>query len=74
MTASASVSTTSRSWETSCGMEDIYYKPVMVTAGLEKLNVPTPTAADAGAGAGAGKNVGIREAAAAAVAAAALYV
>lgn len=72
--ASASVSTTSRSWETSCGLHDIYYKPLTVTAGMEKLNVPTAEPTDAGAGAGKGEeNLGIGRAVAAAVAAAAMY-
>ncbi|EYE90624.1 uncharacterized protein EURHEDRAFT_466861 [Aspergillus ruber CBS 135680] len=72
MTASVSVSTTSRTWETSCGLHDIYYKPLTVTAGMEKLNVPTAEPTDAGAG--AGENLGIGRAVAAAAAAAAMYV
>ncbi|BCR90590.1 uncharacterized protein ACHE_60476A [Aspergillus chevalieri] len=74
MTASASVSTTSRNWETSCGLHGIYYKPLTVTAGMEKLNVPTSQPTDAGAGAGGEDNLGIGRALAAAVAAAAMYV
>lgn len=74
MTASATVtgsmSTTSRTYETNWGMYDIYYKPLTVTAGVGKLNVPTPSATDAGAG--VERNVGIGGAAAAAVAAAAM--
>jgi len=72
MTASAPISTTSRNWEKSCGLHDIYYKPLTVTAGIEKLNVPTSEPTDAGAGVGE-ENLGIGRALAAAVAAAAMY-
>ncbi|KAI9929728.1 hypothetical protein ASPWEDRAFT_28422 [Aspergillus wentii DTO 134E9] len=58
----------STTWKTSYSSDDIYYQPLTVTAGVDKLNAPQATQTPDAAAAG---HVGVGGAAAAAVAAAA---
>ena len=66
---------TSTSLQTRLREDEIYYRPVTVTAGVEKLNAPEATQMpDAAAGSGHGAGGGIGGVAAAAVAAAAMLI
>lgn len=63
---------TSTSTEMNIGSDDIYYRPLTVTAGVDKLRAPEATQTPDAAAGGASGNVGIGGVAAAAVAAAAM--